>query len=108
MNAGDSNYPYYYCFYYPTDNTLTPSQPLISTQDLNLPSFSSENKSVKEFKCRSCNKFFKTKATADSHHKNIHEKPSKVTCAKCGQMFSNKYILKKHVSKNHPARPEIS
>ena len=107
--AYNYNYPYYYCFYYPNETNMGPT-PSLSTgvQDLNGRTHQLENKASKEFKCRSCNKFFKTKATVDSHHKNIHEKPSKVNCAKCGQVFSNKYTLKKHVMKNHPACPEIS
>ena len=107
--TGEYTYPYYYCFYYPNGPSMAPAPSFsMDVQDLNGRTHPSENKVSKEFKCRSCNKFFKTKATADSHHKNIHEKPSKVNCAKCGQVFSNKYILKKHVMKNHPSRPEIS
>ena len=103
--SGEYSSPYYYCFYCPSQPDLTPQ--LISPQGF-IREPSPETKGPQEFKCRSCHKFFKTKATAESHYKNIHEKPVRISCGKCGQVFSNKYILKKHVLKNHPPKPEIS
>lgn len=101
--AGQITTPYLY-FYYPTDTIIAPQASY--SEECVRPL--AERKAAQEFKCRTCFKSFKTKATADSHFKNIHEKPVRVNCSKCGQVFSNKYTLKKHVMKNHPARPEIS
>jgi RNase P subunit RPR2 len=62
----------------------------------------------KAFKCRSCDKIFKSEKQALTHHKNIHEKTTQVTCSKCGRVFSNKYVLKKHNTRIHPSTASIN
>jgi RNase P subunit RPR2 len=64
--------------------------------------------SQKESKCEECEKVFKTEANLKNHQKTVHERVFRVTCAKCGQAFANKYILRKHAIKQHPPKAEIN
>ncbi|CAG9310022.1 unnamed protein product [Blepharisma stoltei] len=53
--------------------------------------------------CSICHKTFKHQHALTFHDRQVHQKATRVTCGICGASVYNKYMLSKHISKQHPA-----
>ncbi|CAG9314874.1 unnamed protein product [Blepharisma stoltei] len=53
--------------------------------------------------CSICHKTFKHQHALTFHDRQVHQKATRVTCGICGLSVYNKYMLIKHISKQHPA-----
>lgn len=53
--------------------------------------------------CPTCGKYFKHRNAAKFHHRQVHEKTTRVSCPVCFRLIYNKYMLKKHLSTHFPA-----
>lgn len=60
------------------------------------------------FPCPQCPKSFKSQSLQKVHQKQVHEKISKILCAKCQKYFCNKFTLQKHCKKMHPPTVNIN
>ncbi|CAG9323639.1 unnamed protein product [Blepharisma stoltei] len=53
--------------------------------------------------CTICHKAFKHQHALTFHDRQVHQKATRVTCGICGLSVYNKYMLTKHMSKQHPS-----
>ncbi len=56
------------------------------------------------YKCKNCDKIYKTKDGLRVHIKFKHSKIESLQCVKCGKHFVNKYSLKNHLRHVHPSK----
>ncbi|KAF6203087.1 hypothetical protein GE061_003501 [Apolygus lucorum] len=58
-----------------------------------------------EFQCRDCLKILGSRAALQRHTKEVHKRPSGVSCSKCSKTFQNKSNLKIHMLTHSGVKP---
>lgn len=84
------------------------SEVFITSKGLEIHKNKHHLQDLKFHQCDNCYKKFKSKYLLKAHHRYVHQKIGRISCSRCGKLFSNKSVLTRHTSSFHPILPSIN